>query len=189
MCAHITHPHSCQRHWTITNFLSDSGHFIMYGIGPHVTVWVYESPLLCMMFSRSIHVVTWVNTSFPFKTSSVCGRCHLLCIHHLMGTWDVSIVIVTLMWASTYALVCVFLCVCVYECVCTCLSVYGCVCVCRMCVYMFICICVYIWMCVLMCVYMFACVCVCMFVYECVYMCECAEAEWRLWIPWLWSYR
>ena len=63
---------------------------------------------------------------------------------------------------------CVWLCLCVgvFVCLCVCVCVFVCVCV-RVCV----CVCVYVCVCVCMCVYV--CVRVCMCVYVCVRVCMC----------------
>jgi hypothetical protein len=56
------------------------------------------------------------------------------------------------------------MCVCVY--VCMCVRVYVCVYVC-----MCVCVCVYVYMCVCVCM------CVCVYVYVCVCMCVCVQYD------------
>ena len=85
---------------------------------------------------------------------------------------------------NDYSLQCIILtagkmCVCVFVhvCVCVCLCMFVCACM-HVCLCMFVCACVHVCVCVCLCMFVCACmhVCLCMFVCACVHVCVCVYA-------------
>ena len=116
VCAHVTCSHRLQR-WTVTNFLSDCGHFIMCGIRPHVALCEYVRALHFAWYfldSSMLYHVPPGSILHSLLRPAVHAGDTVSCV--FISWWALEVfplLIVTLMWASTYALLCV--CVCVWE--------------------------------------------------------------------------
>ena len=118
----------------------------------------------------------WTQSARQTLSSFMCRHRTRVCVNtELVRSSNVTgsvislsrgIIIADMSWYSCIGTVCVYVYICVCMFVCWCVCVYVCICVC-MYVGVLVCVCV----CICVCMYVGVCVCVCVYLY--VYVCWC----------------